>query len=83
MYLSQGNATVPFKHIGSFLRVFFLAPANLVLKKVACRFCVEVSSVEDECSLDLPEVVSIMRQYPLLNIQWKGSPIPASVYTAV
>jgi hypothetical protein len=67
LYLTQGNAMVPFNYLDSFLRVFFLSPANLVSKDVACKVCAELSSIGYAYSLDLLEVVSVMRQYPLLK----------------
>lgn len=61
---------VPFNYLDSLLRVFFLSLANLVSKDVACKVCAELSSIGYAYSLDLLEVVSVMRQYPLLNIEW-------------
>jgi len=77
LYLSQGNATVCSEDIASFLRAFILPPANLVREEVACRIRVELCKCDAECEfwqLDLIEVVSIMRHFPLLSIEWNLVP---------
>jgi len=72
-YLSQGNATVYFDDVVSFLRAFIIPPANLVYEEVACKIRVELCKCDSECKnweLDMVDVVSIMRQFPLLSIEW-------------
>jgi len=77
LYLSQGNATVCSEDMASFLRTFIVPPANLVREEVACRIRVELCKCDAECEfwqLDLIEVVSIMRHFPLLSIEWNLVP---------
>lgn len=77
MYLSKGNAKVYFDNVADFLRTLVLPPANLVLNDVACKICVELCECDSECNswdLDLVEVVSITRRFPLVNIQWNLVP---------
>ncbi|KAI4638011.1 hypothetical protein J4E93_010479 [Alternaria ventricosa] len=77
LYLSQDNTTVSFYHLADFLRLFVLPPANLFTKDVAYKVTVELCYCDtpwDSWVLDLVEVVSIMRQYPLVDIVWAMPP---------
>ncbi len=70
MYLSQVYVAVASDRVDSFIRGFFLGPANIIPKNVACGICVYLGRGEGYWSLDLLQVVSLMRQYPLLDTVW-------------
>ncbi|KAI4708280.1 hypothetical protein J4E89_006902 [Alternaria sp. Ai002NY15] len=77
LYLSQDDTTVSFDHLADFLRLFVLPPANLVTKDVAYKITVELCHCDtpwDSWALELVEVVSIMRHFPLLSIEWNLVP---------
>ena len=63
--------------IASFLRAFVLPSTTLVLEDVACKIRVELrvwKVDEPNWMSDLVDVISIMRQYPLLSIKWNLVP---------
>ena len=64
--------------IASFLRAFIQIPSTtLVLEDVACKIRVELrvwKVDEPNWMSDLVDVISIMRQYPLLSIKWNLVP---------
>ena len=77
LYFSQGNATVSFNDIASFLRAFVLPSTTLVLDDVACKIRVELGSGNHDPEnwlFNLVDVISTMRKYPLLNIRWNLVP---------
>jgi len=75
LYLSQGNATVPFDRLITFLRHTFQPIASQRPRDFTCSFRVELNWNEmcwhqSSWTLDMLAVVSFMRQYPLLNFGW-------------
>ena len=75
LYLHEGNATVPFDRLIPFLRHTFHPIASEKPRDFTCSFYVELSWSaavwhESRWILDLREVVSVMREHPLLNIEW-------------
>ncbi|KAI4708281.1 hypothetical protein J4E89_006903 [Alternaria sp. Ai002NY15] len=75
LYLNEGNATVPFDRLIPFLRYTFHPIASQKPIDFTCSFRVELSWSaavwhESRWILDLREVVSVMREHPLLNIEW-------------
>ena len=78
LYFSQGNAKVYLDHIASFLRAFIQIPSTtLVLDDVASKIRVELRAWQIDYNSwisELVDVVSIMRQYPLLSIEWNLIP---------
>lgn len=77
MYFSQGNVKVYFNDVASFLHAFILPPANLVCEEVACKIRVELrgrKTDDVDWQSNLVDVISIMRQYPLLSIKWNLVP---------
>ncbi|KAI4638012.1 hypothetical protein J4E93_010480 [Alternaria ventricosa] len=82
LYLSrfyQGATGVPFEHVPFFLHFFFAQYPDAVPKNVLYKFNVGLGSPTPKSidldaspcwSLDLLKVVSVMREYPLIEVVW-------------
>ncbi|KAI4687880.1 uncharacterized protein J4E88_003473 [Alternaria novae-zelandiae] len=77
LYFRQGNVTVYFDGVASFLRAFILPSTTLVLDDVTFTIRVELGSENQDPNnwlFNLMDVISTMRKYPLLNIRWNLVP---------
>ncbi|KAI4687882.1 uncharacterized protein J4E88_003475 [Alternaria novae-zelandiae] len=73
----QGGRRLLFNHVHYFLDLFFGRYPNSALKDVTYKFEVRLGAPQSDpeglkadWSLDLLEVVTVMRHYPLISIAW-------------